>query len=346
MKQLIILMSILFLPILLLECFLQLPGATKLVQTHAAPVEWTDGMTDKNVWKDTIIMGSSLARGSVDPAHLELELKKRGADRSVGSIAVPSDSLSDDYFNLYHILQTCTTCPKNILFVTTDIAFKEQLLSGWIPTSHARIRQHFMADQASFEILAKATHLNDPAYQNILTELSSEQVPQLYFNRRKLLAILREIIFSTLTHQRQAGAALVLTQIASDPGYGFYPVVVDLEGKDPVNSLNNYRSYLGDYKTGGSAEFFFDHFVRLAAENNIKITMLITPLTTTYQSKFPEYIKTYHDFLIRKSAQHGLQIIDEMHFNEANYELFSDANHLNKYGAELFVPQIATQLEL
>lgn len=329
---------LLLIPTILGELILHNETIYKTIIKQSYPTEWTQGFISPTKWPQIIIMGSSLARGSINPELLTNSVAQPGSTGNAGSIAIPSDSLSNDYFTLYRILYTCTTCPKKIVLVVTDISLKSREMTGWVDFSKARIKQNYIDDQNSKRILENASTL-DPAYKKISEEIQREKIFRLRFMTRNIVTASQRKLYSYISHDISSSKGLVITQIETDIGYGYFPY--DSRVTDyPTNSINNYREYLGKYEVGGSGGFFLDNFLGLAKKHDIQVYLVLPPLTDYYQHAFKNYLKEYENFVIKTGREKNVPVINAMRLMSEKHELFSDSNHLNKYGADIFTPYL------
>lgn len=329
---------LLLIPTILGELILHNQTIHKKIIKESYPVEWTQGFISPTKWPQIIIMGSSLARGSINPKLLTKNLSQPGTTGNAGSIAIPSDSLSNDYFTLYRILYTCTTCPKKIVLVVTDISLKSHEMTGWVDFSKARIKQNYIDDQSSKRILEVASRL-DPGYKKISEEIQREKIFRLRFMSRNIITASQRKLYSYISHGISSSKGLVKTQIETDIGYGYFPYDIKVTNY-PTNSINNYREYLGKYEVGGSGGFFLSSFLDLAKKHDVQIYLVLPPLTDYYQNAFKKYLLEYENFVIKTGREKNVPVINAMKLMSEKHELFSDSNHLNKYGADIFTPYL------
>ena len=338
MKKIILLLVLLFLPLLIVELSLRNPAVFLKLLSFTSPTEWSKGYIKVNYWPEILVMGSSLTRSSIDPDLLEEVVGKKGFRYQVGDISVPSDSLANDFFTLNRIFATCVKCPEKIILGLTDIALKEHELAGWQPITKARIKQNYIFD--TDDLLSQAAIL-DPSYAEHKREIDREKFSRLYFYRRDINRMMKNVLF--ISPQNQTGA-IVKTQTTGDPGYGFWAYEQKLSEADPKDSIRNYREYLGNYSIGGSGDFFLRKIIQMSKQRNVELILVSTPLSDIYQTNFVDEVTEYKSYAIKISADHQLRYVNGVDLFPAKHELYSDTNHLNMYGAKLFTKYLGETL--
>lgn len=339
MKKILITCVYLSIPLIILELLLHNPFIYRHVLSMSYPIEWSAGYIRPNYWPDVLIMGSSIVRGGINPQIVKNELSKEKINYTFGDIAVPSDSLSNDYFTLKRILATCIQCPKKIVIGMTDIALRDKELKDWVPLSKGRLKQVYTYDEETESILTKAATL-DPGYAEIKAEIDSERVLRLYFLRYSI----NKIIKDTLNKHQPYGNVLIRTQNIGDPGYGYWPYTQKLTDVGTENGIPNYRGYLGDYRAGGSGGFFLSELIKLCKKNNIQMVVVLTPFSTAYKEAFNKEINIYQSYVHKITSRYEVPLIDSIDLMPSNYDLYSDMNHLNKFGSDIYSKYLASQL--
>lgn len=339
MKKIFLTCIYILIPLIIAELLLYSPFLYHKVLSLSSPIEWSAGYMKPNYWPDMLIMGSSLVRGGINPQLVHDELAKKDSNYTIGDIAVPSDSLSNDYFTLKRILATCVQCPKKIVVGTTDIALREKELAGWVPLSEGRLKQTYMYDDESESVLAQAARV-DPAYADIKKKIDSEKVLRLYFLRFNI----NKIIKDTLNPKQSYGNVLIKTQNVGDPGYGYWPYIQKLSEVGTENGIKNYRSYLGEYRVGGSGGFFLEELIKICKENDIQIVVVLTPFSNAYLTSFNKEVRLYRKYVHKVTDTYEVPVIDSIDLMPSNYDLYSDMNHLNKFGADIYSKYLAKEL--
>jgi Protein of unknown function (DUF1574) len=343
MKLLLRNIVILLLPLFVCELLFYNPFIVFSLFEQLPNVEWSDGMPEKNVWKETILMGSSLVREGINPQVLQEGLIENGIKTTVGSIAVPSDRLMNDYFTFNRIMATCKVCPRKIILGVQDLALKQVDIAtmdmGNYNLTYVRIKQNYLFDKNSRIGLGQAAKI-DAVYDSYDKQLHNENLLRLYYFREYSLNYLR-LVIGSLFGRNSKGQAIMTTQVAGDPGYGFWPYTERLNETVRKNSINNYRSYLGNYKIGGGETIFLAQFLRLAKQKHINIYIVLTPVTDYYTKAFSKEIVMFRSYIKGVGQKYNIPVIDETDYMPKEYKNYTDTNHLNKDGADVFSQHLA-----
>lgn len=335
------------LPLLVSELLLHNPNIITSLYTQQPNAEWVNGMLNKNSWKETILLGSSLVREGVNPEVLQEGFRENGIKTTVGSIAVPSDRLSNDYFTLNRIMATCTNCPKNIVIGVQDLGLKQVDLAtvdkATYDEVYARIKQNYLFDSNGEHALAKVAK-QDAVFNSYEKQLYNESVIRTYYFRKLIMNYLRQRVDTFTGNEEVNQQALIKTQVLADPGYGFWPYTQRLSDTSPANSINNYKIYLGKYKIGTGETVFLTQILTLAKQKHLHIYIVLTPESNYYTTVFSKETEMFRSYIKGVGQKYNIPVIDAIDIMPNAYDDYADINHLNKNGANLFSKYLAGAL--
>ena len=347
MKLLLRNIFIILIPLFACELLLHTPRVITALYAQQPNAEWADGMIGKNKWKETILMGSSLVREGIDPKVLQKGLVKHGIKTTVGSIAVPSDRLSNDFFTFNRIMTTCTVCPKNIVIGIQDLALKKADSSNSNKATedqtYARIKQNYLFDKNSDLALYQAAQV-DPIFKQYYQQITKESLFRTYYFREYIMNYGTQNLASIFHSDYSGQQALMKTQVLDDPGYGFWPYTERLSDTTPKNSINNYKSYLGKYTIGGGETVFLTQLLTLAKQKHVHVYLVLTPETNYYTSTFAKETTMLRNYIKTVGNKYTTPVIDAIDFMPRDYNDYADTNHLNKDGASKFSTYLAEEL--
>ena len=333
MKKIFFLLLLIVLPTLVFEGILQSNAGLfeKILLINSDFLEWSAAASKMNVWPDTIIMGTSLAKEGIDPRIIQSQLSKKGIHSTVGSIAINADSTSTDYLTLKRILKTCTRCPKTIIYQITDVSLRDHETKIWKDFTYEKILKLYYPDPQTDALLATAAN-DDSYFRGYLASLRMLKSFRTYFTKGRIVdMLLNENSYEPLY---------------SDTNWynGFYSYNKTLTKKNEKESIDQYREYLENYHTGGVTLLFLQNFLSLAKKNNIKVYIIIMPVTQIYLDTFARDEKLYRKEVFSVQKNYNLPLIDDMYYNTKDYLLYTNTNHLNKKGAKLFSNYLGIQL--
>lgn len=337
---------LLFLPVLLFEVFLHLDNDfyKKILMYNYDFSEWKEAAPKMNYWKDTIIMGSSVAKQSIDPAIIEQQFKTNDVQLTVGTIAVNADSTLHDYLTLKRILATCDKCPTRIIYQVTDMSLKNSEIKVMKENSLRRMLKLYIPDNDFESILKESSNL-DPYFKEYYNDLQIYKMVRIPFTKGRIIGFMVNnllksvgLIKDDIYEPNYADPGLI------NDGNGFYSYSNILDENAKKSSLKFKTDALNNYEIGGATELFFIKFIELAKERNIKLYLVLTPEYKLHQSVFSIQEKKLTNFIRNVSLKYNLPFIDDRSFNDLNVNYFYDLTHLNVSGAPVFSKYLAKQL--
>lgn len=346
MKKFITLILLLLLPTLLLELFLQTNNASyrKIILYNSDFSEWQQAAPRMNSWKETIIMGSSIAKQDIDPEVIQKQLEKRGIKTQVGNIANNASSTTNDYLTLKRILATCRECPKRIIYQPTDVSLKNHEISIWKDTTLRRILKLYFPDQ-EFEALLKIASKSDPYFKEYLLDFKIYRIFRIPFTKGRLVSIATNEIYKKFgfTSQDNYQPNYSDHHLVND-GNGFYAYPKKMDKQMKMASLKHEKDVLANYATGNPTELFFLSFLDLAKKHHIKIYFVLTPENKLHLQTFVKEEKIFTTLVTKTATHYKIPVINDQNFMSESDELFYDLKHLNAKGANIYSRYLGAEL--
>lgn len=159
-----------------------------------------------------------------------------------------------------------------------------------------------------------------------------EQLQVLYWNKKKLLFILKKILI-TFYYQYYNFESKKTEYGFSDGFYNkFYNSTANFNSiKKRINF--QYYSHSKDAQWSGLNILYLNKLIRFCKSNNIELILLNTPLHPEYLKNVPARFKFY---LKKTARENNLKLINLENFNLPSMSYTKDGDHLSYSGAIIF----------
>lgn len=327
----ILLLIILLLPLLLMEIYLRVDSNIyrEILLTNSGFVEWEQAAPKINYWPDILVMGSSIARQSINPQEFQKNLKSNGSQLTVGNIAINASATSNDYLTLERILATCIKCPKKIIYQVTDISLKSKEVFRWKNTSLERILLLYFPNIRIDSVLKRAAD-NDTFYKQYMITLEIEKLFRTSFTGGRLISLINIGILDAVNTTNKD----IYLPKYIDNDVEEFSFKNTLSGATIKKSLGFANDEIPNFKVGGATFIFYEEFLKLANENKIEVILLITPQHEIYQKTFFKDLHVFGNTIIESAEKHNLVLLDHRNYRANDNMFFYDLTHLNTEGAK------------
>lgn len=345
MKRFFTIIFLSVLPLILLELLLYFPAVYKKVLLNDTGIDTLTAsqMKDKQ-YPQTIIMGSSLMRYSIDEKTLQKTLDRRSIHTNIANISVGASTTANDYFTLLRILKTCIVCPRTIIYGPTDIAMQPKF-DLWTSLDEKRLQLLYFQDNEFQKKLLVAAQL-DPLYRTYVQEMNKEMYFRIYFLRFRLLEMLHSEIYQLVFHTDPSQAKLLYAQQHEIPDiqYGFQKYSKGMTDEMKQSSKDRYKDYYSAYTIGGAGKFFFDTYLDLVKKKNIHLFIVLAPMYYNFHTAYAQEKDKYIQYVYNKAEEYNYPVINGELFHSKNDQLFGDPMHLNFSGSQNFSTYVGSEM--